>query len=385
MTFEPLPLLAPVADYEQQAARLLAGHQAGDAAVLDFFHHHHPRFLDDTVRWLPKRIPGSEIRATALSVDDAQLTLARGYSYLDWPALVSHVAGIRQANSAIQQFELAAEAVITGDIAALTALLATVADLTQARSARVTCHEPAGHRATLLHYLGANGVEGYRQKSPSNAVEVATLLLKGGALVDALAGMYGGQHTTMDMLVSSTPPAEAGVQIDLINTLLDHGAAIEGTGSRQWGSPLMTALVFGFPAAAAALAGRGARVETIDAAAGLGRLNDVVRLLTGADAGARHRAIALAAQLGHSAVVEVLLDAGEDPDRYNPSGLHDHSTPLHQAAGEGHHEVVRLLVSRGARLDIADKLWQGTPLGWARFGGHQAMADYLVAHGARDS
>jgi uncharacterized protein (TIGR02246 family) len=51
-------------------------------------------------------------------------------------------------------------------------------------------------------------------------------------------------------------------------------------------------------------------------------------------------------------IVRLLLDAGEDPNRYNPDGLHSHSTPLHQAALAGHDAVVRLLVERGARLDI---------------------------------
>ena len=32
---------------------------------------------------------------------------------------------------------------------------------------------PPVHRATLLHYVGANGVEAYRQKTPPNATEIA--------------------------------------------------------------------------------------------------------------------------------------------------------------------------------------------------------------------
>jgi hypothetical protein len=38
--------------------------------------------------------------------------------------------------------------------------------------------------------------------------------------------------------------------------------------------------------------------------------------------------------------------------------------PLHQAALAGRDSVVRL-VERGARLDIRDKVYGGTPLGWA--------------------
>ncbi|MFN0182113.1 MAG: ankyrin repeat domain-containing protein [Gemmatimonadales bacterium] len=381
---ELLPLLAPIAEYDRQADALLAAHRAGDPRAIDAFHQNHPRFLDDTVCWLPKRIPPEAIRDAPLDIDDARLVLARSYSYRDWAALTDHVSAIGIPGSAIRQYETAAEAVITGDLATLRSLLAANPSLARARSERATCYQPSVHRATLLHYLGANGIEGYRQRSPKNAVEVAALLFEAGAEADALAGMYGGEYATMSMLVSSTPPAEAGVQVGLIHSLLDHGAAIDGVGSPQWGSPLLTALAFGFREAAEALAVRGARVDTLPAAAGLGRLREVVRLLPAATDEERHRALALAAQLGHAAVVGVLLDAGEDPDRFNPDGLHSHSTPLHQAAVAGHHEVVRILVGRGARLDIKDKLWVGTPLGWARHGEQQAVAEYLTRHGARD-
>ena len=46
-------------------------------------------------------------------------------------------------------------------------------DLVRARSSRVCCFDPPVHRATLLHYVAANGVERHRQKTPSNAVEIA--------------------------------------------------------------------------------------------------------------------------------------------------------------------------------------------------------------------
>jgi ankyrin repeat protein len=118
-------------------------------------------------------------------------------------------------------------------------------------------------------------------------------------------------------------------------------------------------------------------VDTVAAAAGLGRFEETARLLPGADSRSRHVALALAAQHGHVDVVRLLLDAGEDPSRYNPDGYHSHSTPLHQAVWSDHADVVRLLAERGARLDLRDTVHEGTPLDWAVYGGRSAIAEYL--------
>jgi len=186
----------------------------------------------------------------------------------------------------------------------------------------------------------------------------------------------------MSLLVSSSHPAGAGLQVALVDLLADFGAAVEPHGSGNWNSPLMTALVFGYLDAAQALVRRGARVDNVSAAAGLGLVEETRRMLANASREDRHRALALAAQLGHADVVRLLLDVGEDPNRYNPPGGHTHSTPLHQAALAGHDAVVRLMVERGARLDIRDKIYNATPLGWALHAGHAQVADYLRAQGA---
>ena len=277
------------------------------------------------------------------------------------------------------RFERAADAVVDGDVATLAALLASHPELATARSQRVTDRHPPVHRATLLHYVAANGVEDVRQRSPGNAAEVARLLLNAGADPNALADMYGGQCSTLSMLVSSTPPAQAGVQVPLIYVLADFGASLETIGEGHWSSPLVTALVFGFRDAAEALVRRGARVGSLVAAAGLGRLDLVTAMLPGASLDERHRAFALAAQLGHLEISRALLDAGEDPNRFNPAGMHAHATPLHHAALGGHDAVVRLLVERGARLDLEDTIYHATPAGWAEHGGHAAIAEWLRA------
>lgn len=338
------------------------------------------------ITWLPTGAPLSEYEEQARVLegdpDAARLAVARRYGFADWAALASHVAETQDANSPIGRFERAVDAVITGDDATLRRLVEADPQLVHARSSRVTPSDPPQHRATLLHYLAANGVEDYRQKSPANAVEVASMLLRAGADPDALADMYGGKHATLPMLVSSSPPAEAGVQVPLVDVLVQFGASVDPIGEGTWRSPLMTALAFGFTDAAEALVRHGAKVERLSAAAGLGRVDLARTLMNDAPPADRHRALALAAQLGRTEIVRLLLDAGEDPDRYNPAGNHSHTTPLHQAVWSGHLDVVRLLVERGARLDVRDTIHGATPLGWAEYGRRTEVADYLRARGA---
>jgi ankyrin repeat protein len=319
-----------------------------------------------------------EAQAPAPGVAEGRAELARRYSFRDWPALVEWVTAVNDPGSPVQRFETAVEAIITGNVEQLERLLAEDPELVYARSTIVTNLAPPRHRATLLHYVAANGVEQWRQKTPSNAVEVARALLRAGAEPDALAFMYSGQLTTLTMLVSSVHPAAAGVQAALTETLLDFGAAVDGRGSGDnWVPPLLTALAFGYPQSAEVLVSRGASINTVAAAAGLGRLADVQRLLPDSDGLDRHRATALGAQYGHTDVVSYLLDAGEDPNRWNPPGFHAHSTPLHQAAYHGHLDTVQLLVARGARRDVLDRGHHATPEGWAEHGQRTAVVEYL--------
>lgn len=375
-----LPFDSSFDQYQDQSAELMHSYQTADPDALNLFKQHHPRFLDPKIPWLSTNPTDAEVQNAALTLPDTQLAIARWYHFLDWQALTKYADTVTRPNSPVFEFESAVEAVINGDLTALESALRKNPDLVRARSTRITHFDPPGHRSTLLHYLAANGVEGYRQKSPKNAVTIAETLLRAGAEVDSLASLYGGECTTMALLVSSCHPANAGVQVALVETLLDFGAAIEGVGTGKWVAPLMTALAFGYLQAAEALVRRGAKVDNIVAAAGLGRITDAQRLLPASDSESRHRALAVASQLGHANIVKLLLEAGEDPNRFNPDGNHSHSTPLHQAALAGHAAVVRLLVERGARLDIEDTIYHGTPVGWAEHGGQTEVARYLVEH-----
>lgn len=355
---EALSYRATAEDYKRQAKELFNAVLADDESAHARFKWLHPRFRDQ---------PLSAVRSTTLAPADAQLVVAREYHFENWAEL-ERFAGAVAKDGPVARFEQAVDAVVAGDIDSLRTLLHELPDLVHARS-------PRRHGATLLHYIAANGVEDSRQRTPPNAVEIAKLLLGAGADPDALADMYGGQCTTMALLISSAHPHEAGLQIKLAETLLDHGAALEGPGSER-SSYAATALVFGHADTARALVARGATADIV-VAAGLGRTADVTRLLPSADDRQKHAAFALAVQLGHPEVVRLLLDARVDPNRFNPAGFHEHATPLHQAVWAGSDEVIRLLVERGARLDVKDKIYEGTPLDWAVYGDRKSAADYL--------
>ena len=171
------------------------------------------------------------------------------------------------------------------------------------------------------------------------------------------------------MLVSTgSVPRECGVQLALIHVLCDYGANPNTTAHA-------TAL-HGELQALNALIGHGARIE-LPVAAALGRAEDARRLLDATSGEDRHLALSLAADFGYMEMVRSLLATGENPNRYNPVGGHSHTTPLHQAAGKGHEEVVRLLVKRGARTGLKDILWQATPADWAQHAGKPEIAAVL--------
>ena len=359
----PLSFLATRADYQAQAEALLAAVTAHDESAEWRFKWMHPRFHGR---------PVTAVRAASLDLDDARLLVAREYSFERWVDLESFVQAVA-LDTAVHRFETAADAVVDGDRERLETLLREDPTLARARSTR-------RHHATLLHYVAANGVEGVRQRTPANAVEIARSLLGAGAEPDALADMYDHQCTTMSMLVSSTPPAEAGLQVTLAETLLEHGAALMGPGS-EWSDTVRGALTFGFIDTARALAAHGGRVNDLAVAAGLGQLGETARLLPSASAERQKMALALASMHGHARIVQLLLDAGAEPNQYNPDGFHAHSTPLHQAVSAGHAETVRLLVERGARLDVRDRIFDGTPLDWALYGQRTEIAEYLRERG----
>jgi ankyrin repeat protein len=260
-------------------------------------------------------------------------------------------------------FELAARAVVHGDLAALNEALTRAPDLVARRSGD-------RFRATLLHFVAANGVPDELQRTPANAVQVARLLLERGADPDAAsAGCGSGPGgTPLCLLVSSWHPFERGVQAELVRELVRGGA--HPNGAEGEGLPLATALVFGFTRAAEALVESGAKADHPLAAAGLGRTAELrawfagpwppmerackwTPPLGGALGWEREsvlqQALHLAVTHGRLECLTWLLGAGASPEGRS-AGQHS-ELPLLQAVFAREFEAARRLLAAGANPD----------------------------------
>jgi hypothetical protein len=266
---------------------------------------------------------------------------------------VKQLEALESSNSSTARFEAAADAIVAGNAFKLAQLLKEEPELIRAQSMRE-------HGATLLHYAAANGVEGYRQLTPPNIVEIAGILLITGAQIDAEANVYGGGATALDLAATSAHPERAGVQEDLLRLLLRHGARI----SRGL---VMACLNNGSKKAAELLAGviakQGGPLDLAEAA-GVGR-SDLVQEYFAEDGGLQpgiaaeqlQEGLLHACEYGRDAVVEFLIARGADVSASGRGG----QTSMHRSVIGGHPTTVQLLLLHGAPLEATNR-YGGTVL-----------------------
>jgi len=199
--------------------------------------------------------------------------------------------------------------------------------------------------------------------------------------------------------------------------LLDHGAAIDGTGG--W-SPIEEALYWNSQNVLALLLERGAKVQNLRTAAGLGRV-DLIEGYFNADGtlkpeagkinwpwgdletiersncggpvkqsliasfnswsqdqqGIVNNAFVFACMHGHIDAAKLLLEKGAELNAI-PGGFDFAGTGLHYAALNGHRAMVEFLLAQGADRNIKDTKVSSTAAGWAEHGGHLEIRDLLT-------
>lgn len=206
----------------------------------------------------------------------------------------------------------------------------------------------------LIWFVADNPIR--NKHLPDNVLDVLTFLID--VVKRESPDTYKQQiDYTLGLIATGRTPRESGQQIAMMDALIDAGAT-PGSG--------MGAIAHGNIEAANHLIDRGGKL-TLAVAMILDKKADIERLMPHAYDNEKLTALTAVAFYGKDDKVSYLLGEGVDPNGYpnTGSGFHSHATPLHQAVSSGSINVVRMLIEAGARLDATDKVYNGTPLGWA--------------------
>ena len=278
-------------------------------------------------------------------------------------------------------------AVRSGDFETFTAVVAQDPSLATGRS--TTSHP------TLLQCVALDG------KDKPNNIEMARLLIEAGAELN-------------EPLVASASMDNRAVA----ELLLDHGAAIDGTGG--W-SPIEEALYWDSQEVLKLLLQRGAAIQNLRIAAGLGR-KDLIEGYFNADGslkpeagqinwpfgnletiacsnhdaagkqqlagrvnewsqdrqGIINNAFVYACMHAHIDAAQLLLQHGAQIN-FVPGGFDYAGTGLHYAAINGHRAMVEFLLQQGADREVKDTKVGATAAGWADYCGHTEIRDFLLS------
>ncbi|HEY0434702.1 MAG TPA: ankyrin repeat domain-containing protein [Chitinophagaceae bacterium] len=248
-------------------------------------------------------------------------------------------------------FRAAVAAIDAGHVDQLSALLASHPDLVRQR----LDHPDTGYfqHPYLLYFIADNPIR--HPRLPDNIVDVAKILI---AAVKQYApeSLQQQLNYTLGLVESGRIPKECGVQIPLMELLIDEGAK-PGEG--------MPALAHRNLEACKYLLARGGPL-TLTVAICIDQEDKLESLAATADKRELQRALMAASFYGKADRVRWLLSLGADPNVYlDPSsGFHHHASALHQAVWSGSLETVQALVDAGANLSATDRGYDGRPVDW---------------------
>ncbi|MFT3907957.1 MAG: hypothetical protein QM737_00915 [Ferruginibacter sp.] len=261
---------------------------------------------------------------------------------------------MKNSDIADTTFREAVEAIDSGNIVLLQQLLAANTNLV---TKRLPKQEGYFKDPYLLWFVANNPIR--HEKLPANIVEVTKIIIGALQKTNDINYQYIIDYT-LGLVCTGRIPKECGVQIPLMELLINKGARVKGNVLGPIGQHNFEAANF--------LLEKGADYN-LATAVGLNRIDDINKLIKNATAPELYVALVVASFFGNAAVIASLLKAGVDVNgsgsKEDFGGFHSHAGALHQAVFSGSLESVKLLTEAGADLNAADKVYNGTALGWA--------------------
>ena len=407
-----------VADLDWIADRvhgLLQTRNSAGPAALEQIREWHPRFSDCT---------DDEIRQAPFTEEDARLVYAREHGFETWDDLANRVSLLasKPAKRATEPFMAAFSALQSGDTASFQSLLRATPRLSSERGTNgntllnlaVSCACKADWKGGIspievLLEAGADVNEGNdRGWTPlhaaayANNLEIASLLIEKGAMLDSeahgaggtplVAALFWGHREVADLLgrhslAPNNLRVAAGLGVpELVDACFNPDGALtpEACAARGFYRPHS-----GFPDWQPSTDPQQVLDEALVWASKSGRLSVLERLVrAGACLNAdpyRGTPLIWAAVRNRTETVAWLLDRGANINQKATFGGLTHGqgiTALHMAAQNGHMSVVKLLLERGADRSIQDDLYGSTAKSAAAYFGQNEVRDFLGSLGA---
>ncbi|XP_053098830.1 ankyrin repeat and KH domain-containing protein 1 isoform X8 [Hemicordylus capensis] len=193
-----------------------------------------------------------------------------------------------------------------------------------------------------------NGHTPLMEAASAGHVEVARVLLECGAGINTHSNEFKESALTLACYKG---------HLDMVRFLLEAGADQEHK-TDEMHTALMEACMDGHVEVARLLLDSGAQVNM--------------------PADSFESPLTLAACGGHVELAALLIERGANLEEVNDEGY----TPLMEAAREGHEEMVALLLAQGANINAQTEETQETALTLACCGGFSEVADFLIKAGA---
>jgi RNA polymerase sigma factor (sigma-70 family) len=228
--------------------------------------------------------------------------------------------------------------------------------------------------------------------------EIAEYLISQGAKVDIFVACSMGDEDKARTLLTEDPslvqsrgpdgatPLHFAKNVAIVDLLLGLGADIDALDGYHASSPLEWALSGDNRAVANRLIERGAAIGFLCACA-LNRTEQVKEMLASDPSlatmptperyllrpGFTATPLHIASRYGAADCVLALINASADVAARGSDG----SMALHDASFTGHLDVVRILIEHGAPINDREPRYNATPLGVARYAGHEEIVEYL--------
>ena len=172
--------------------------QSGDFRSIAEFNNYNPKYsgtsIKDIISSNPSKINFLETAANCFGFKSLDHASLEGNAPIDIP------------------FEQAVDMLLDGNMTDLQERISEDPTL-------LTRNSQYGHKAGLIHYIGSNGVEFWRQVVPNNLVDILKMLLDIGADPDMWNNIYGSSSTLKGLIETSVHPYKAGLNKELIELL----------------------------------------------------------------------------------------------------------------------------------------------------------------------